>query len=204
MLKETFIELLTKFTDDNHLKNQLWNEIEQNYLDIKRHYHNLSHLENVLNELLEVKEKISNWETILFSLFYHDLIYNPLKSDNEEQSAQYAEKRMKQIGVPSQIIDNCKSQILATKKHIDNSDVDTNYFTDADLSILGQNFDLYKTYYQNVRQEYSFFPNLVYNYGRKKVLKHFLEMERIYKTEYFYNKYESNAKLNLKNELEHL
>lgn len=197
MLKETYIELLTNFTDDNRLKNELWNEIEINYTDKKRHYHNLSHLENLLNELIEVKDQIKNWNTILFTLFYHDIIYNALKSDNEEQSAKLAEKRLNQINVPNQIVENCKSQILATKKHLDNSDLDTNYFTDADLSILGQNINSYKTYYQNVRDEYSIYPNLIYNPGRKKVLKHFLEMQRIYKTDFFYNKYENNAKLNL-------
>ena len=201
MLKETFIELLTNYTDDIGLRIELWKEIEKKYTDKKRHYHSLSHLENLLQQLIEVKDKIENWEVILFTLFYHDIIYNALKTDNEEQSAELAEKRMKQINVPIPIIENCKTQILATKKHIANSNSDTNYFTDADLSILGQEFGIYNTYFQNVRKEYSIYPNIIYNPGRKKVLKYFIEMERIYKTEYFYNKFEKQAKQNLQFEL---
>lgn len=204
MLKETFIELLTKFTDDISLTNKFWTEIEENYSDKKRYYHTLTHLDNLQNQLCEVKDKITNWESILFTLYYHDIVYNALKSDNEEKSAELAELRMKQINVPTEIIENCKSQILATKTHQDNSDIDTNLFIDADLSILGQDIETYKVYFQNVRQEYSIYPDIIYNPGRKKILQHFLEMDRIFKTDYFFAKFENQEKLNLHYELEYI
>ena len=192
------------YTDDYSLINELWIEIEKNYTKKKRHYHTLLHLENLLVQLLEVKDKIDSWETVLFTLFYHDIIYNSLKFDNEEQSAKLAEKRMGQIDVPNQIILNCVSQILATKKHNENLNSDTNYFTDADLSVLGQDLETYNSYSQNVRKESSIYPDLIYNPGRKKVLKHFLEMEKIYKTDYFYSKFENQAKQNLQTEFDKL
>lgn len=204
MIKETYIQLLTNFTNDNSLINEFWTEIEQYYSDKKRLYHNLSHLQNLLLELLEVKHKIENQNTILFTLFYHDIIYNSLKSDNEEQSAELAEKRMKRINVPATIIENCKSQILATKNHRNNSDSDTNFFTDADLSILGKNETIYQTYSKNVRSEYLFYPTEIYNKGRIEVLEHLLNLNRIYKTEYFYSKYEVRARLNISNEIKNL
>lgn len=204
MLKETFIELLTKYTDNDSLKNKLWTEIEKNYSSKKRYYHTLQHLDNLLSQLTDVKSEIQNWETILFTLFYHDIIYNSIKSDNEEKSAELAEKRMKQISVPNDKIELCKKQILATKSHIKSTESDTNYFTDADLSVLGQNWETYLLYYKNVRKEYSIYPILVYNSGRKKVLNHFLSMDRIFKTDFFYNKFEKQAKQNLKQEIESL
>jgi predicted metal-dependent HD superfamily phosphohydrolase len=202
MLKETFIELLTNYTDNNSLTNELWTEIEKSYSNKKRHYHTLQHLENLLTQLIEVKDEIQNWETVLFSLYYHDIIYNSLKSDNEEKSAGLSEKRMKQISVPIDKIELCKKQILATKSHIKSTDSDTNYFTDADLSILGQPWETYLLYYKNVRKEYSIYPDLIYNPGRKKVLTHFLIMDRIFKTDLFYDKFEMQAKQNIQKELE--
>lgn len=202
MLKETFIGLLTNYTDNGRLTNELWMEIEKNYSSKKRHYHTLQHLDNLLAQLTDVKEKIQNWNTILFTLYYHDIVYNSLKSDNEEKSAELAEKRMKQIAVTIDTIELCKKQILATKSHIKSNDSDTNYFTDADLSVLGQNWETYSLYYKNVREEYSIYPDFVYNPGRKKVLNHFLSMERIFKTEYFYSKYELQAKQNIQMEIE--
>ena len=90
MLKETFIELLTNYTDSDNLTDELWTEIEKNYTNKKRHYHTLQHLDNLLTQLTEVKDQIQNWNTILFTLYYHDIVYNSLKSDNEEKSAELA------------------------------------------------------------------------------------------------------------------
>jgi predicted metal-dependent HD superfamily phosphohydrolase len=81
---------------------------------------------------------------------------------------------------------------------------DTNLFTDADLSILGQPWETYLAYAQNVRKEYGQYPKIIYRSGRKKVLRHFLEMERIFKTEYFFEKYEICARKNIEQELENL
>jgi predicted metal-dependent HD superfamily phosphohydrolase len=202
VLKETFIGLLKNYTDNDRLPNELWTEIEKNYSSKKRYYHTLEHLDNLLAQLTEVKGEIRNWETILFTLYYHDIIYNSLKSDNEEKSAELAEKRMKQMSISNDTIELCKNQILATKSHIKSADSDTNYFTDADLSVLGQSWETFTLYYKNVRKEYSIYPDFVYNPGRKKVLNHFLAMERIFKTDFFYNKFELQAKQNLQKEIE--
>lgn len=204
MLKETFIKLLEAYTSQTALISELWNEIEVCHSQAKRHYHTLTHLENLLQQLISVQDHIENWNVVLFTLYYHDIVYNPLKDNNEEKSAELAEARLSAIGVPASFIHQCKQQILATKKHLRVVEEDTNYFTDADLSILGQGWNSYSDYYKDVRKEYSIYPDLIYKPGRKKVLRHFLNMDRIFKTEYFYKKFETTAKLNLQRELETL
>jgi len=200
-MKTIFISLAKDYTDNVQLTNDLWNEIERKYSKSNRHYHTLEHLERLLQELHEVQVQIREWNTILFTLFYHDAIYDPLKSNNEEKSADLAEKRLLSLSVPQQVISNCKAQILVTKQHEISADEDTNYFTDADLSILGQDWPAYEAYAKNVRKEYAIYPDLVYRPGRRKVLSHFLQMERIYKTGYFFGKYEATAKDNLQREI---
>lgn len=204
MLKETFFNLLSDYRAEEVLISKFWNEIEQHHSSKNRHYHTLSHLENLLIELTEVKHIIDHWDTILFTLFYHDIVYNATKSDNEEKSAEFAAERMSQINVPELIIGNCVDQILATQKHLSNNISDTNYFLDADLSILGQDLEVYTTYFQNVRKEYSIYPNFLYKPGRKKALKHFLNMERIFKTDHFFGKFEFKAKSNLAYEFDNI
>lgn len=201
MLQETFIELLKKYTKDEFLINELWTEVKEKYSGNKRHYHSLNHIEKLLRELIQIKGNIQNWETILFTLYYHDIIYSAISSDNEEKSALLAKKRMKQIAAPKKIIDHCACQILAMKAHALSEDSDTNYFTDADLSVLGQDWETYSEYAKKVRKEYIIYPDFVYNPGRKKVLIHFLGMERIYKTDLFFDKLEPQAKENLTKEL---
>jgi predicted metal-dependent HD superfamily phosphohydrolase len=201
MLKEAFLESAKTFTSDHALAEKMWTEIEHIYSVKKRHYHTLSHLENIFSELSAYREKIEDWNCMLFAVVYHDAVYNVLKKDNEEKSAVFAEERMQFIHVPSPVIERCKDHILATKSHRENADADTNIFTDADLSILGKDWETYLDYCRQVRKEYSIYPDIMYNPGRKKALEHFLQMDRIFKTDAFFEKYEVRAKENMRREI---
>lgn len=204
MLKEVFIQLGYSYQQDEKLALTLWKEIEKSYSSKKRHYHNLSHLSALINELTPCRQMISDWDILLFSIFYHDIVYKVLRSDNEEKSAELAVERLQQLGIEPGRIEKCRQQIIATKSHNDTGDRDTQLFTDADLSILGQSPDVYDAYCKQIRKEYSIYPDIVYNPGRKKVLDHFLKMEKIYKTDWFFSKYETTARLNLQRELQEL
>lgn len=201
MLKEIFTTLLRQYTADQAVIEELWHEVEQCYSKRKRHYHTVQHLEHLLMQLNAVKGELSDWNTLLFTLFYHDIVYRATQSDNEERSAELAEKRMRQLGLDAEPIARCKAQIMATKSHTVSSDSDTNYFTDADLSILGAPWEVYSVYCSNVRKEYAIYPDFIYNAGRKKVLNHFLTMDRLFKTEYFQRTFEAQAKENIQREL---
>ncbi|MCW3083545.1 MAG: hypothetical protein JWP12_911 [Bacteroidetes bacterium] len=201
MLQQTFITLAQRYSSDDHLINALWEEIEKNYSGKKRHYHTLAHLDNLISQLNEVKAQIRDWDTVLFSVFYHDVIYSASAKDNEEKSAALAEKRLTSLSFPADKIKNCTAQILATKAHTQSNDNDINLFTDADLSVLGQSREVYTDYFKNVRKEYSIYPDFLYNPGRKKVVQHFLNMERIFKTDFFFYKMETQARENLAYEL---
>lgn len=201
MLKEKFYSLISPYTQDKVLQEELWKEIDTNYSDSRRYYHNLHHLENLLIELDECKPHIKNETAVLFALFYHDIIYNVNKKDNEEQSALLAAQRMQQLHCSNELIEGVKEMILATKTHHISGDNDINLFTDADLSILGKERATYFDYCKQIRKEYKIYPDLLYKPGRRKVLEHFLAMEHIFKTEIFRNKYEAAARKNIKEEL---
>lgn len=201
MLQKTFTELLSNYSGNSGLIKEFWNEIREHYSARKRHYHNLRHLEYILAELAAVRNEIRDWDSVLFAVYYHDIMYDPMRSDNEEKSAGLAESRLYDLSVPAVKIRRCKEHILATKQHLGSSDSDTNYFTDADLCILGQDREIYHAYCNNLRKEYADYPGLIYNQGRKRVLRKFLSMDRIFKTDYFFNKYESTARKNIAKEL---
>jgi predicted metal-dependent HD superfamily phosphohydrolase len=200
-LQKNFNELTSNYTANKEFSATLWKEIEQNYSSSKRVYHNLTHLEKVLFELQKVKHLIKDWNCLLFAVFYHDIIYNVLKNNNEEKSALLAKERLEQLNISKDTIDLCIAHIEATKTHSIQIHNDTNLFTDADLSILGQESDVYEQYCLDIRKEYSIYPDIVYKPGRKKVIEHFLQMQKIYKTEVFSQKFEMQARINLAKEL---
>jgi predicted metal-dependent HD superfamily phosphohydrolase len=158
----------------------------------------------LLLQILPLGSQLEDMDAALFALYYHDIVYRILRGDNEERSAKLASHRLKVLGLEGNRIDRCKNHILATKSHALSHDTDTNLFTDADLSILGQDWLTYESYTQAIRREYAIYPNVIYKPGRKKVIEHFLRMENIFKTETFSAKYEQQARLNLTRELEEL
>lgn len=202
MLKETFLNLIKKYSDDQSYNLECWTEIENNYSSKSRYYHNLEHIENMLVELDKVKSKITDLDSLLFAIYYHDIIYKSTKSDNEHKSALIFEKRISKTSFIN--LNKCKAQIEATKEHKLSDDYDTNILLDLDLIILGKSQKEYQEYSNNIRKEYKIFPDFVYRKGRKKVLKSILEKDSIYKTEYFIKHYEKQAKENLRLELNQL
>ncbi len=203
-LRETWNELLFRYTGKIRLINELWSEIEAAYTQSNRHYHNLAHLEYMVSKAREYHSSLAGPDIVLFSTFYHDIVYHTLRRDSEQKSAGIAQDRLVRIGLPAEKIRKCYNQIIATKSHKESVEKDTNFLLDFDLAVLGESPQQYREYSQKIREEFSVYPDFIYNRGRERVLRHFLDMERIFKTKEFYSKYELQAKKNLAEELERL
>lgn len=202
MLKERFFDLISKYCDDPTFNTRCWEEITKCYTAKNRYYHNLQHLENMLQELEMVKQEVKHMDSLLFSIYYHDIVYQATRSDNEHQSALLFKQQISPTNFNN--IEYCFLQIEATKAHERSEDYDTNILLDLDLSILGKSQAIYKKYCQQIRQEYRIYPNMLYRRGRKRVLAKMLEHSSIYKTTTFIEKYEKQARANIALELNQL
>ena len=196
-LRTTWNDLALRYTDNAEFVDKLWVEIEKKYTAKNRYYHNLIHLGYMVEKAFDYKHRLIDLDTVLFSVFYHDIIYNIQRQDNEQKSADTAKERLTALGVSGKKIANCQKQILATKNHKHSDDNDTNYFVDFDLAILGESPETYHDYSNKIRKEYSLYPDFLYKKGRRKVLQYFLEMDRIFKTDEFNARYGQRAKENL-------
>ena len=194
MLKNRFYSLCQNFTTNEKLIAKLWIEIEKAHTVPTRHYHTLIHLQQIYKALPSTSI-VSE-----FAIFYHDIVYDVSRNDNEEKSALRCEKRLNYLGVSTKLKNQITQLIRETKTHKASSATNA-LFLDADLAILGSDWKRYKEYLQNVRKEYLIYNDDVYNLGRKKVLKQFLKQERIYISEYFYERYEQQARKNIEQEL---
>lgn len=196
-IQKCWYDLCETYTRDTALIDRSWHEILTAYSSKSRHYHGLGHIGFMLQMAIQYKHEITTYNTLLFSIFYHDIIYKTTRKDNEEKSAELAVQRLDQLGIPENEIAQCYDQIVATRLHEMSSDSDTNYLLDFNLAILGAQLEIYQLYSENTRKEYAVFPDFIYNRGCKKVLEHFLEQEHIFKTEVFRTLYEQQAHKNL-------
>jgi len=203
-LKNEWLGLTAKYTEDKSIQADFWSEIEQAYSQPNRHYHNLEHLAYMMQKVDEYDAQIQQIDCVKFAVFYHDFIYSATSKNNEDRSAETAGEKCQKLGLSEQQIAKCQTHILATKSHAFNKDMDTNYLIDIDLGIIGESIEMYEAYAKKIRQEYIIFPDFLYKPGRKKVLEHFLHMDSIYKTTEFQKAFESQARKNLRWELDNL
>ncbi len=181
----------------------IYKNILDGYSESHRHYHTIDHVKACLCHLDSV-ENVANRRDVEIALWFHDVIYDSFKKDNEERSAVFAGSELTVLGESKQTIDSVKHLVILTKHPSNPKELHEKYLIDIDLSILGSNKDAYDRYEHWIRKEYSKVPSILYKRGRKKVLRSFLDQPKIYSTELFSKKYEANARKNLKNALYHL
>lgn len=184
---------------------QLLHALLEAYAEPSRHYHNAAHIAAMLRQSDSCAELLQDKTVTDLAILYHDIVYDASRKDNEEASAGRAAAELKQSGVSDEQIVRVTDLILATKHHTADGPInDLHYLLDFDLGVLGAAPHGYDAYADGIRKEYSMYPDALYNPGRKAVLTHFLEMEFIFKTPFFRERFEAQARVNLQREYDSL
>jgi len=137
-----------------------------------------------------------------FATWFHDVVYNPLGSHNEAESARYF---MEHFGsfINEPLADDVERLIMATDPTRSRTGRgDETLIIDIDLSILGASPEDYESYRAAIRYEYSAVPEVDFLAGRRSLLQSFLS-RRIYSTRYF-GQFEKQARVNIQDELKSL
>ena len=187
----------------------LWQGIAMRYNESQRVYHSLQHIRQLFGQFEQVKQHLYQPHSIALALLFHDVIYEPTRSDNELKSAEYAVDSL----IPYLTAEQCQhiyTLVMMTASHqIDQIDEliehgkysDAAYLLDMDLSILGASWSEYQQYAQAVRQEYTHISNVDYRVGRVEVLKGLLGHPTLYLTDYYHSRLEEQARENIKREI---
>ncbi|NWJ45030.1 MAG: hypothetical protein HXX08_04040 [Chloroflexi bacterium] len=184
---------------------QIAGEVGNRYSEADRYYHTLEHIVATLSVIESLQDKAQNPVALKLAAWFHDVIYDAKAKDNEEQSAAYMRKVLGAAGVALAIIEQTERLILATKTHQANdTDTDCQILLDADLSILGSPAEEYETYRHKIRLEYAWVTEEQYQTGRIQVLEKFLQRARLYYTHPMYERYEVQARTNLRKEIQSL
>jgi len=176
-----------------------YNSLIAHYQQTHRHYHNVTHLEAVLERLEESAHLANDKNAIEIALWFHDIIYKIRSSTNEKDSADWAVQFLTSVGAVGPLSEKVYDLIMATLHDTMTTDNDEKLIVDIDLSILGgqpAHYDLFET---NIRKEYRTVPWFIYRKKRAAVLQGFLERDRIYSHDHFYGNLESRARINLEN-----
>lgn len=180
--------------------------LEARYGEPQRRYHTLEHIRACL-ELLDGVQGLTPEDRLLlgYAIWWHDAVYDPTRSDNEEQSAALARRELVGIGCPDAVIDEVARLVLLTKGHrVEPDDRLGALLVSIDLSILGANQEAYDAYAAQIRQEYAHVPADAFRLGRSIVLRKILAAPAIFPDPAFRDRYEAVARSNLEREIQAL
>jgi predicted metal-dependent HD superfamily phosphohydrolase len=169
----------------------------------QRHYHTLDHLTAVLDHVDALEEYADDPDVVRLAAWFHDAVYLPDRSENEERSARLAERALTEAGVSADRTAEVARLVRLTVTHDPaDDDRDGQVLCDADLAVLASPPSAYAAYTAAVREEYHFVPNDAFRAGRADVLRQLLALPRLFRTPYGREHWEATARYNLRGELE--
>jgi predicted metal-dependent HD superfamily phosphohydrolase len=192
-------DMLRSWGVDSSQADQKFNGICRAYTGSGRFYHTVDHVLAVLGTVEGLASYAKNLNAVKVAAWLHDVIYDSKASDNEERSAEYAERLCEELAIPEG--QRVAALILKTKTHDAGDDVDAQVLLDADLAILGASETKYQGYAENIRREYAWVPEPEYRKGRRQVLERFLTRPRLF---HFLGHLEELARRNMAAEIARL
>ncbi|MFI6686192.1 hypothetical protein [Streptomyces sp. NPDC050485] len=168
----------------------------------QRRYHDTAHLAAVLDRIDVLEQYAHDPDLVRLAAWFHDAVYLPDRSENEERSARLAERALPEAGLSAQATAEVARLVRLTVTHAP-EDGDTNgaVLCDADLAILAAAPDAYTAYTAAVREEYAFVPDPAFRAGRAVVLRQLLALPRLFRTPHGEREWEAAARANLRAEL---
>ena len=171
------------------------------YGDEHRSYHTLEHVQACLSLVEHAPLDDHDRLTAEFALWFHDVVYDTARTDNEERSALMAEEWLQEQQFEAWALAGAAIRMTAGHATRDDDPLLLRVVRDIDLAILGAQSDEYDSYAANIRSEYRSVDDDSFREGRRRVLESFLAMDRIYVLEPMRASLESRARANLEREL---
>ncbi|TXS54158.1 hypothetical protein [Streptomyces sp. t39] len=169
----------------------------------QRRYHTTDHLAAVLDRIDELEGHAGDVAAVRLAAWFHDAVYLPDRSENEERSAHLAERALTELGVDERRTAEVARLVRLTVTHDPApGDADGEVLCDADLAILAASPQAYAAYAAAVREEYAFVPEEAFRDGRAAVLRQLLALPALFRTPYGREHWEKPARHNLTVELE--
>lgn len=165
MNKLSTLDILKKYTGSN------WSKVMDSWREPHRKFHTEQHLSDVICglEKQRVSVKGKEWEALILAAYFHDIVYVPGGSDNEEKSA---EKFDSLIVVKNNAVTSLARKIILDTKKLGIKEGVFNVFQSADCwGLIHWNFEQILPYEERIFKEFQRFSWGSYKKGRVDFLR---------------------------------
>jgi len=167
---DKYSKILEKYFNLSNIEilNDLWSEPS-------RTFHNKKHLTSILKEIEKqvnfTKIHVDDYEALIIAAFYHDAIYIPGNTNNEEKSILLFAEHVKKEKIPIVIYKKIINLIEITKYRIPPSTYLEKIFWYSDNNIFNKEFRYWKTWEKKISKEFSHIDKITYKKERIKFLE---------------------------------
>lgn len=184
----------------------IFRAVEFTHLDVDREYHDIEHIEEMINILGESEYPHKGSASLILAILFHDFCYDINSSENEEHSAKCMREYVKIFNKEiyeeqSIVVDMAEVMILATKNHelpvgnekyesilMEHEGFDEMVRTFLDLDVIRftvENDEILEMFDDAIKQEYIEIDKKLFVHGRLNVLKSFNDRIRIFTSNEF-------------------
>jgi predicted metal-dependent HD superfamily phosphohydrolase len=178
-----------------------WAALVAAWSEPHRRYHDLAHLAAVLGIVGELAAEAADPDAVRLAAWYHDVVYDPRRGDNEEVSAERARAGLRGLVDEARVAEVVRLVLLTAGHDPEPGDADGAVLCDADLAVLASPPEAYAGYASAVRQEYGHLPDEVFAAGRAAVLEQLLALPALYRLPAVAERWTAPARANLAAEL---
>lgn len=179
------------------LRDEIFAELVAAYTGPDRHYHDIRHIADCLTEFDGVRKLARDPDALRTAIWFHDVVYDGRRTDNEEQSAEVAAAALRRIDASGAFVGQVQQLILFTRHDLEPTTADGKLMVDIDLASLALPPDRFDENSRRIRREYLHVPEEAFVRARNDMLGGLLKRPRIYYTDVFYERYETRARQNL-------
>ena len=170
--------------------------LTDSYSEPQRYYHTLDHIEHCLSLFDKICSEVENPEALELAIWYHDVVYTPGAKDNEQLSADLFMAKSHGVFDDAQR-DTIYRHIMATVHDgSEYGNTDTQFMLDIDLSSFGRPWPEFIQDSDNLRLEMKDQPDEVFYQKQATFQDKLFGQPRFFKSDYFYQKYEIQARQN--------
>lgn len=183
----------------------VFEEVYRAYSEPHRGHHNFQHIIECQTMLDMIEGKFQNPLEASLAFLFHDVVYDPGRNDNEEESALFFISKAETANIPAGKIALIAELIRLSKPGSKLITNDQRYFHDIDFSVLGSPWPRYLQYADGIKKEYqTVYSPEAYRKGGCDFLQGLVGKSRIFETDEFHEQFDSLARQNAKKEIEHL
>jgi predicted metal-dependent HD superfamily phosphohydrolase len=160
-----------------------WAAVVDAWSQPHRRYHDLAHLAAVLGLVGELAGAAADPDAVRLAAWYHDVVYDPEGTDNEQVSAERARAGLRGLVTDERLAEVARLVRLTAGHDPAPDDANGAVLCDADLAVLAAPPEAYAAYASAIRLEYGHLSDEEFTAGRIAVLERLLALPTLYRTE---------------------